>query len=55
MHNEAELKKLVAYKEADDAYIVVLDRSGQIAYQTHSANPDPSYAALRSKVESLLQ
>ena len=55
MHNEAELKKLVGYKEADDAYLVVLDRSGQIAYQTHSANPGPNYPALRTKLENLLK
>ena len=55
MHNEAELKKLVAYKEADDAYIVVLDRSGQIAYQAHSATPDAKFAELRARVESLLK
>ena len=39
LHNEAEIKKLVGYKEPDDAYIVVLDRSAKIAYQTHGATP----------------
>jgi hypothetical protein len=55
VHNEAELKKLVGYKEADDAYLVALDRSGKVAFQTHGASPDASYAALRAKVESLLK
>jgi hypothetical protein len=55
VHNEAELKKLVGYKEADDAYLVVLDRNGQVAYQTHGATPDPNYAELRAKVEGLLK
>ena len=55
MHNEAELKKLVGYKEADDAYIVVLDRSGKVAFQTHGAGPEPNYAELRAKVEGLLK
>ena len=55
LHNEAELKKLVGYKETDDAYIVVLDRSGKVAYQAHGATPDPSYTHLRAKVESLLK
>ena len=55
MHNEAELKKVVSYKEADDAYVVVLDRSGAIAYQTHGATPDANYAQIHTKVESLLK
>jgi hypothetical protein len=55
MHHEAELKKLVAYKEADDAYIVVLDRSGQIAYQTHNTTTEGQYAQLKDKVERLLK
>ena len=53
MHDEAELKKLVGYKEPDDAYLVVLDRNGQVAFQTHGATPDANYAALQSKLESL--
>jgi hypothetical protein len=55
MHSEAELKKLVGYKEADDAYLVVLDRSGKVAFQTHGATPDANYAQLRSKLENLLK
>ena len=55
MHNEAELKKLVGYKEADDAYIVVLDRHGTVAFQTHGATPGPDYPQLRTKVDSLLK
>lgn len=55
MHNEAELKKLVGYKEADDAYVVVLDRSGAVAFQTHGATPDANYAQLHTRVESLLK
>ena len=55
MHSEAELKKLVAYKEPDDAYLIVLDRSGRVAFQTHGATPEPNYAQLRAKVESLLK
>jgi hypothetical protein len=55
MHSEAELKKLVGYKEGDDAYVVVLDRSGKVAFQTHGASPEPNYPQLRTKVESLLK
>jgi hypothetical protein len=55
MHNEAELKKLVSYKEADDAYVVVLDRTGTIAFQTHSGIDASGYAELRAKVQNLLK
>ena len=55
MHSEAELKKLVGYKEADDAYLVVLDRNGKVAFETHGATPDTNYAQLRSKLENLLK
>lgn len=55
LHNEASLKTLVGYKEPDDAYIVVLDRSGKIACQTHGATPDQGYPGLRAQVERLLK
>ena len=55
LHNEAELKKLVGYKEADDAYLVVLDRGGKVAYQTHGPTAEPGYAELRAKVGGLLK
>jgi len=54
MNSEVELKKLVNYKEADDAYIVVLDRSGEVAYQTHGAADAAGYAELRNKLQGLL-
>lgn len=55
VHQEDALKKLVGYKEEDDAYLVVLDRSGKVVYQTHGAAPDASYAELRAKLQSLLK
>ena len=55
MHHEAELKKLVNYKEADDAYLVVLDRTGKIVYQAHSGPDASGYAELRAKLQSLLK
>jgi hypothetical protein len=55
VHNEAELQKLVGFKEADDAYIIVLDRSGKVAYQTHSASVDPAYVEFRSALAELLK
>ena len=55
MHNEAELKKLVGYKDADDAYVVVLDRDGKVAYQAHSGTDASGYAELHAKVQDLLK
>lgn len=55
LHNEDELKKLVGFKGDDDAYIVVLDRTGKISYQTHGASVGPGYAGLNSQVRSLLK
>jgi hypothetical protein len=55
LHNAEQLQKLVGFKAEDDAYIVVLDRSGTVAYQTHSASVDPGYSELRAKVQSLLK
>ena len=55
LHNEADLKKLVSYKPEDDAYIVVLDRSGQVAYQTHGGPDAAGYAELKAKLQNLLK
>lgn len=55
MHNEAELKKIVNYKEPDDAYAILLDRTGKIVYQTHSGPDVSGYTELRTKLQSLLK
>ena len=54
VHRKDELKKLVGFKAADDAYLVVLDRAGKIAYQSHSAVLESGYPELRAKVLALL-
>jgi ATP synthase subunit 10 len=55
VHQEAELKKLVDFKEPDDAYIVVLDRTSKIVYQAHG-DPDASgYADLRAQLAGLVK
>ena len=51
---EAELKKLVSYKEPNDAYLIVLDRSGRVAYQQHWSSPDSAYPQMQSEIQSLL-
>jgi hypothetical protein len=54
VENEAELKKLVKYKEPDDAYLVTLDRSGQVVAQTHGPLTEAAYAQFRTDLQSLL-
>jgi len=54
LQREEELKKLVSYKEPDDAYLVILDRGGQIVQQWHGTLTDAAYARLHGELESLL-
>jgi len=54
VQNEFELKKLVHYKEPDDAYLVTLDASGQVMSQTHGPFTDGAYAQFRTDLQSLL-
>jgi len=54
LQGESELKKLVSYKESDDAYLAILDPSGQIAQQMHGPFRDAAYETLRKEVQTLL-
>lgn len=54
LQNEAELKKLVNYKEADAAYLVVLDPGGQVALQRHGSFSEAAYAQFRTDLQTLL-
>jgi hypothetical protein len=54
LHGEADLKKLVGYKEPDDAYLIVLGRTGNIVQQIHGAPNDLNTAQVKSTIESLL-
>ena len=54
LQGEADLKKLVGYKEADDAYLVTLNAAGQIVQQRHGAFSDAAYAQLRGEIQALL-
>ncbi len=54
LNGEAELKKLVSYKEPDDAYLVVLNRAGEIAGQMHGPFTDAANSQLRAQIASLL-
>ncbi len=51
---ESELKKLVSYKEPDDAYLVVLDPSGKIIRQMHGPFSDAAYEQLRKEIQTFL-
>ena len=52
---EAGLKKLVGYKEPDDAYLVLLNPLGQIVRQVHGPFSDSAYKDLRSDLQALLK
>lgn len=54
LHGEADLKKLVSYKEPDDAYLVILDPSGRIIEQKHGPFSDAAYPPLRGDIQSQL-
>lgn len=53
LQGESELKKLVGYKEPDDAYLVVLDPAGQIVQQIHGLFSDRAYSRLQDKLHAL--
>ena len=54
VHGEAELKKLVGYKEPDDAYLVVLDSGGNVIEQRCGPFNGATYAQLRVDIQSQL-
>jgi hypothetical protein len=54
LQGEADLKKLVGYREKDDAYLIILGRAGNIVQQIHGAPNDVSIAQVKSTIESLL-
>jgi ATP10 protein len=54
LQHESDLKKFVHYNQPDDAYVVLLDRSGKTAMQIHAATPDSAYPQLRSQIQLLL-
>jgi len=54
LQGESELKKLVGYKEADDAYLVILNPAGQIVQQLHGPCTDIAYQQLRNQIQAQL-
>jgi len=55
VQSEAELKKFVGYKEPDDAYLVLLDRKGNVVQQLHGQHASDSYEHLKQALGSLLK
>jgi hypothetical protein len=55
LQGEAELKKAVHYQENDDAaYLVLLDREGNVVQQTHRPITGASYSTWQAQIEYLL-
>lgn len=54
VQGETELKKLVSYREPDDAYLVVLNRDGQIVRQMHGPVSDSAFSQLKNEIQALL-
>ncbi len=54
LRGEADLQKLVSFKEPDDAYLVLLDRSGRIARQSHGPFEESTHSQLREQIRALL-
>ena len=54
LDHEDEWKKLVNFSAPDDAYILLTDPRGHVAWQTHGPLTDTSYEALKSALSKLL-
>jgi len=54
VHGEDLLKQLVNYREPDDAYLVLIDRSGMIVRQEHGQFDSARYSRFRGEIEVLL-
>lgn len=54
LQGETALKKLVGYKEPDDAYLAVLNPAGQIVRQFHGPFSDSAYDGLRGELRTML-
>lgn len=54
LHAENELKKFVGFEQLDDAYLVILDASGDVVKQLHGAPNPATYTQLAQKLDSLL-
>lgn len=53
LENEAAWKALTQYKSGDDAYVLVVDGSGIVKWQTHATFSEGIYATMKGQVEGL--
>jgi hypothetical protein len=53
VQGEAELKKAVAFSESDDAYVLLLDGTGDVRWRAHGAVSDAAFRELEEQVEKL--
>ena len=51
--HEAEWKATAGFSAKDDAYLLLIDPSGQVRYTTHGATSDAAYAELKQRLEAL--
>jgi hypothetical protein len=54
LDHEDEWKKLVNFSAPDDAYILLADPHGHVAWHMHGPLTDSSYDALKSALSKLL-
>lgn len=52
---EAELKKAAAFSASDDAYVLLLDGTGDVRWRTHGAVSEAALGELREQVEKMKQ
>lgn len=54
-HQEDEWKSLVHFEAPDDAYLVVLDADGKVAWRGHGAADLAGYEAMKGQIDGLLR
>ncbi len=52
-HNEKELKQAAAFSTPDDAYILILDKSGVIRWKFHGPVTDASFEQLKTQMQQV--
>ena len=51
-HDEKELKQAAGFAQPNDAYVLLLDKTGEILWKTHGEVTDAAVAGLNAKRES---
>jgi hypothetical protein len=52
-HNEAELKQAAGYSAPDDAYVLLVDGSGNIRWRYHGSITDAAVTQLQAELQTL--